>query len=369
MAEILGPKQSIAALLDEALLAKAEKDKESKGAFPLRPSAAGYCGRKLAHDYAAFIGLKAKVHEDRKPSVIRLLELGQSIEYHALQQLKLLPGYKLGFKQQVVSLFKLPSGRFVEGSIDVALLHDDPAMRGILDVKSVGDRFSKAYASSWDEDIERFKKMQSVQQIDEYGFYVEDVNSFIKELGEHALVSNITQVNLYVLSDFFKERGFTWGSIYRYQKNASKHYEVRFKPSVLLFNKVKAKYTLIDKTIKTEKDIEKIKRDFALGSMACAYCPYRADCYPEATKKQIFSGFPSKQWAQKIGELEGAPELREMFIEYGKASIEADKAALLEKQIMVEMQAHQVNKIKLDDGRVFEIKYLKDRAELRPSKE
>jgi hypothetical protein len=369
MVHILGPTKSLASLLDEETLKKAEADKEGHQFFPLRPSSAGYCGRKLAHDYAAYIGLKAKVHEDRKPNIIRLLSLGHSIEYHALQQLKLLPGYRLAFKQQVVSMFTFPSGKIMEGSVDACLWHDDPDMRAVMDIKSVGDRFSKSFGSAWDEEIESFSKMSSMTKIDDYGYYIEDPVAFIAEVGESPLVANIAQINMYLHSPFIQERGIKWGTVYRYLKNSSKHFEIRFKASPTLFNKVKAKYIAIESLVKTANDVYKIKQDHILGDKACSYCPYRPDCYPDATKKEIYASYPGKKWATRVSEMEGADELRQLFAPYIQASLIGKSATVIEKQIMVVMQEHSVDKIKLDDNTVYEIKYLKSGAELRRSKE
>lgn len=367
---MLGPNKSFPSLLDEAILAEAETNKENDMYFPLRPSSAGSCGRKLAWQYAEFTGQAPRTHEERKPHVQRLLDLGHSIEFHAIKQLDKIKSYKLKFKQQVVDMFALPSGRIIEGSTDLVFWNEEH--KGVGDIKSVGAKFSSSFQSTWEQDISRIKTMKSVQIIDDGGVWVEDPAAFVDELGEHAIVSNIKQINLYCHSDFFVKRGVNFGSVIRYAKHNSMMFEIRFKPSLDMYKEVEAKYSLIEKTIDEGGHPNTIPQDYVLGSMACAFCPYRSECYPDATKKEVYAAMPKKYWAKRMDEVTDPDELRDLFGPYQAAKVIGESADNLEKKILVALENRGINKIKLDSGDVYEVKTLKSpypHQELRRSKE
>lgn len=370
-----GPSQSFCSLVDEALLKKQKESQEKPDQyFPLRPSSAGYCARKLAYELAAFEGLADKIHEARPASVIRLLSLGNGIEWHVLKYLETITSHKIRYKQQVVSLFNLPSGRLIEGSVDAVMMPVDPkkGTPGVLDVKSKGDGWSVAYKTRWEEEKDRYSRLASVEQFEEDGFYIKDVIAFLNEVGEDALVANITQINSYIGSDFMQERGADWGSILRYNKNNSKHIEVRFAYSPALFALTKKKFSDIENAVLKKKKPELIEKEFVLGSQACGFCPYQGRCWPDVDAKRAhFKTYPKKQWATKVAELEGAPALRDYFSELDIASAASSSLDNIETKILKEMESHDVRKIMLDDGRIYEAVFLKSpkpHLELRRSK-
>lgn len=364
------PTYSVVEQLDKKLLADEKASQEEQGYYPLRPSSAGKCSRRLAHELAAYTGQGKAKHEQRKPSILRLLGFGHSVEWHVLRLLERVPGLKVKHKQQVVGLFNLPSGRLVEGSIDCTLEHG--TWKAVADVKSVGDRYSSWNSSKWDDILYKLRNMKTVGEFAQDSFYILDIEEFFDELGEDSLRDNIMQVNSYCLSDFAKARGFDEnGLIVRYNKNNSRMMEIHFKANEKVFNHLHDRYGLIEAAVKVGR-IGDVPRDFVLGSMACTYCPYITNCYPNVTNKERFQGFPAKQWASRIGELSNADKLRELFGPYLHATAIGESAKNLEKQILLEMQHSDVVKLKIDDGTVWEAKTLqspKPHQELRRGKE
>jgi hypothetical protein len=356
--KIIGPAKSYCTLVDEALIKKAEGERDNNKYYPLRPSAAGYCARKLTYDTMAFLGIWPKKHEERKPSVIRLLSLGHSIEYHALRNLELIDGFQVKYKQQTVSMFRLTSGRLIEGSIDAVMWSDEH--KAVLDVKSVGDRFDSAFATKWKATEEKYDKLPSMEKFDESAWHIADPVAFLNDVGpDDPVAQNIQQINLYLCSDFLKERGVTHGVIYRYAKNNSAHQEIRFAPSETLFHHTKAKFDEIEQAALAKKP-ERVEREMPLGSMACAFCPYAEDCRPGYnTKKDWFKTFPPRKWPTKIGELSYAEELEELFAQRAKHEAETMSSEAVANKILLLMEQEQVEKLQLEDGSIYERKFLK----------
>jgi hypothetical protein len=354
--KVTGPHKSYRKLVDDALLAKAEEEKKGKGSYPLRPSAAGYCGRKLAHELSAWMGYSEKIWEYKKPSVIRLLNLGHSIEYQALKELSLIPGYDIKFKQQVVEMFKLPSGRIIEGSTDAVMWSEEH--KALLDVKSVGLRYHSAYGNTWDALINKYDKVDSAVRIDDNAWWVEDPIQFLEDIGEDSLVANICQVNLYACTQFMQDRGVDVGVIYRYCKSNSETMEIQFKPSMELFNKIQMKYSLIEEKVEAKK-LEEVPKDFILGSQACAFCPYASKCWPEKdAKKEYFKTFPKKNWPTDIGRLNN-DELKELFAKLQVQEAATGQKELIEQAILKQLIEAEVDKIKLEDGSIYTKVFLK----------
>jgi hypothetical protein len=350
--EILGPPKSFVTLLDEALLAKAEQEKLSKGNYPLRPSASGYCGRKLAHELSAWMGYSEKAWEYKKPSVIRLLNLGHAIETQALRELAQIKGFDVRFKQQVVEMFKLPSGRIIEGSVDSVMWSEEH--KALLDVKSVGLRFHSSHGNSWAAMIDKYDRMSSMKRFDNNAWWVEDPVAFLAEVGEDALVANITQINLYACTQFMKDRGVNIGVVYRYNKANSELMEIRFKPSQELFEQVRVKYTLIEEKVNA-KALDEVPKDFTLGSQACAFCPYASKCWPQKdAKREYFKTFPKKVWPEQITMLDEADELSTLFEELSTLEDHETRKSVVESAILVHLENSKVDKIKLENGQIYE---------------
>lgn len=374
--KILGPEVSYCDLLDHEIIEKIKKD-DWTAKFPLRPSAAGYCSRRLAFDLAQYKGIAKYEKELMEPNVWRLLNLGHSVEYSALKNLELLPGFSLRYKQQMVSIFRLDSliegqqGPLIEGAMDVVLWNDQ--YKALLDVKSAKDGFSAAFKTRWDETLSKFDQMKSLVKIggSTNGWYADDVEAFIDELNGDFLVDNIYQLNLYACSDFLRERGIDHSVIYKYCKNDSRHYEIRFRPSMALFEKTRQKFSLIQKTIHETSDPMQVPRDSFLGSFRCAFCPYKKQCWgADDALKAWFANFPRKTWPENIGDISD-DMLRPLFEQYEASGAEAKKQSDVESQICEILVNQEITKIRLDNGNIYEVKLYKtpkSHFELRRSK-
>lgn len=374
MSNLLGPGVSYCDLLDHEIEEKLKLEANEKR-FPLRPSSGGYCARRLAFDLMEYRGYAHYEKEPMEPNVYRLLGLGHSVEYSALRNLEMLDGFSLRYKQQVVSLFRLdpldpainPTGQLIEGSVDVVLWSDK--YKCVLDVKSAKDGFSAAYRTRWDEQLSKYDKMKSLTKISDTGWYADDLDAFIEELNGDFLADNMVQLNLYACSDFMRERGIDHAVIYKYGKNDSRHYEIRFRPSMKLFNQIKDKFNAINKAVEA-KDPESIKCESFLGSMRCAFCPYKGKCWDtqDDAKSAWYKTFPKKDWPKDLRDM---PEAEPLFDKFeSMATLEKEKK-LVETEILKIMNEKKIRKIKLANGNIYELKYLKtpsEHFELRRSK-
>lgn len=367
-------------LLDYMLVKQAE-EKEAKlksGELkinPLRPSAAGKCSRALALELDMFRNGTYYARPPTEPRISRLLDLGHSVEFHALKQFRVLEVLQQKYKQQVLSFFEVERGspeferQLIEGQCDFVLYSD--SYKCIGDVKSKGDRFSYSHKSKWDEDLERYSKMKTATVLSEQAFWVEDLPAFLDELGEDFMVDNFLQLNLYANADFIKDRGINHCFLYYYSKVDSRHFEMRFNPSVKLFEKVREKFNRVSIAV-DNKEIP-TGCDFTPGSIRYAFC----DCHtmlPYAANdpvKQWFKSLPPKSWPKDLNKLPNSPDLTKLFEEF-EGALEASKVKdKIELKIVKELLEQKVNKVKLDNGNVYQLKFLKtpkEHYELRRTK-
>lgn len=356
---ILGPEVGYTDLLDFELIEKIKKDQSNKY-FPLRPSSSGYCGRRLAYDLNEYVGNKSYEKPPMDPTVYRLLNLGHSVEYSALKNLENLPGFKLRYKQQVVSLFRLDpviedeEAPLIEGSLDVVLWSDN--YKCVLDVKSQKDGWSAAYKSRWDETLDKFANMKSLQRIGEAAFYADDLEELLNELNGDFLSDNLYQLNLYACSDFLRDRGVDHAVIYKYGKNDSRHYEIRFRPSLKVYEKTKAKFNNIYRSVIKDKSPEQVERESFLGSARCAFCPYSKTCWDQDALKAFFKTTP-KEWPTNIGD--NTKELADLFSAYQDLEAKGKEKTKVEQQILKIMEEKKIKKIRLANNSIYEIRFLK----------
>ncbi len=368
----LGPQESYCDMIDAAMLAE-EAAKTTKF-YPLRPSAAGYCSRRLAYDLMTFNGYGDYGKEIKKPEVLRLLNLGHSIEYSALRNMQKLPGFELKYQQQVTTMFRLDptapgeQGKLIEGSMDVVMWSEEH--KGLLDVKSVKDGFSSYFSTRWDENCDKYTNMKSLQPFGEpnakgqyRAFYADDLDALISELNGDFLCDNLYQLNLYACSSFLVERGISHGVVYRYGKNDSRHMEIRFRPSQAVYQKTFEKFNSINQAV-ARRDPESVPKDSFLGSFRCSFCPHSKSCWgadSDATKAW-FATFPAKEWPVRLNEISntGARDsLGLLFQSYQTEVAHGPEAEKLEEQILKIMTENEINKIQLDNKLVYEVKYLK----------
>jgi hypothetical protein len=375
---LIGPPVGYTDMLDISIHDHLRSGARSKY-FPLRPSSAGACARKLAYDLMAFHGYAEYPTEHMTPEVYRLLELGSSVEFSLLKVLRTVaPHVEQKYKQQVVELFRLEPvtgeamGRLIEGSIDAALVSEK--WKCVMDVKSFKDGFSAAYQTRMDETLAKFGKMASLAQISDTAYWAANLDALVEELRGDFLTDNLKQVNCYLCSDFMKSRGFNHGVVWKYNKNDSRHYEIRFAPSQTQFDAVRDKFNRVNQAV-AKKDPDAVKRDAVLGSMRCAFCPYQKECWQEDAKKAWFRTFPPKKWPIDVAKLRLKPAekaaLEKAFAQFEAAGEAADAAAHAESAIIGTLAELEIAKVRLASGAVYEVKHLKSprpHFELRRSK-
>jgi hypothetical protein len=358
--KIPGP-DSYVDLLDQVVKVRAADQPDSS---PIRPSNAGTCTRRIAYDYLAFLGKRKKIEEYRKPSVERLLKLGHFVEEHVVGDLKDIPGMGVRFTQQLVEMFELPGGTVVEGSTDAVMWSKE--VRGVLDVKTIGDRWHNHFATKWDSLLDVYKK--NAETFGTNSFYTANLETFLVAITpEDSLYKNLIQLNLYACCDFLQKRGVDHASIIRYNKNNSSLMEIRFTPSFEVFEATKVRLGLVERA-GSEGNVELAPKERILGNMDCTYCPYKAECWPTASKQDYY-GKRKKAWAVKTDELERGPDIETLFEHRANAEAAAADLDLIDRDLILLLDGHGVDKVKLKSGDVFEMKTLKTGVVLRRGKE
>lgn len=368
--KIPGPSVGYTDLIDQAMAAAAEEDAQVIR-FPLRPSSSGYCGRRLAYDLMQYRGYATYPREVKEPETVRLLNLGSSVEWHSIKNFelidKVIPGTKVRYKQQTVTLFRLeqaPSGatpELIEGSLDLTLVLNNAG--GLGDVKSRKDKFHQAFKTDWDATLDKLSKMGTLVQISATAWYAPDLIAFLDELNDPFFADNFFQTNSYLCTDWAKEHGLDHGFIYRYCKNDSRHLEIRFPPTPELFDYVRAKFNEINKAVDQKKP-ELVPQEYVLGSARCAFCPYQKQCWGDVDAlKAWFASWPKKKWPTDV-----RGQLAADFEEYEKAAGQADLAERFEEKIVKQCIEQKMEKVRLPNGNIYQIKPLKERVVLRRSK-
>jgi hypothetical protein len=380
--KILGPEVGYVDILNFATVEHLKKEAEKGPQYsPLRPSASGKCTRELAYELTEYAGIARYEKEVITPETHRIFALGHSVEWHILKQLEQHTGeyFKVKYKQQGLSFFKLEAtnkpelSQWLEGSIDACFY--SPSHRAVIDFKSKKDKYSSYHKSSWDETTEKLSNMESVQMIGDSGtsFWAEDLEAFLKELDDPFFEANFLQLNLYANSQFLMERGVDHGAIIQINKNDSRLREVRFKPSRALYEKTKAKFEAALAAVDAG-DPELAPRDHLLGSIKCAFCSFKKHCWrvesDEDPLKSYFKTLPKKGWPTDLNRLDaGSQQLLGEAYEAFKASQEAsEKTEVVEKEIIDAMLKANVRKVRFGDGKIYEIKTLKDGIVLRRGK-
>ena len=371
---MIGPDYGICDLLDKYILQKI-KDSPYKG-FPLRPSSSGKCARQLGYELMEFREYAKYDSKSLSPEVWRLLNLGYGVEFNSLKNFELIKDFETKYKQQTVTLFKLNDvddvkGELIEGKPDAILWAKE--WKAIMDIKSAGDGWSMAYRSRWEENLDKYGHMKSLQKISNNEFWTADLDQLVGELKEDYLIDNLLQINMYLNSDFARERDINFGVVYKYNKNNSKHYIIRFAPSINLFNYVKDKFQDVNEKITRHKDPNLIKKEFLLGSQRCSFCPYSKTCWPEIdVNKEYWKTQPKKKWPTDLKESNKVHKtLITLVTELKELSLTALKTKELEDQVIELMLDNNLEKIRLDNGEIYMLKYLKtpkEHYELRRSK-
>ena len=366
-----GPERGYVEMLDDALVADDAKNQlELRTAKnPLRPSSAGECARKLAYSYREFLGLEPVTVEEREARVVRIFDLGHHVETHILRLFRKVEGLNANvYTQQVVGVVEYDDGSLTEGSIDMCFTADGVAGLGVGDAKSKGDKFSSYQRSKWDEDAEKYNKMSSVEMVSDKYFYIEDLDAFLEELKDPFFAMNFYQLNSYIHSDFLQRRNADHGAIIQYNKNDSRMREFRFKPSHEAYQYVVEKFQDVKEL--APKDAELVDKEFVHGSIKCAFCPYQTRCWPGIDSKQeFFNTFPKTKWPKKTAQLgDVGKTLEDLFESYQYGDEAAAIKSEAEAEIFLLMDKQKIQKLRLSDGSIYELKQLKSGLVIRRSK-
>lgn len=378
--KILGPTLGYNEMLDyyttEAQVRAREEGKDFQK-MPLRPSSAGQCERALAYALSEFWGMAKYEKPLKEPNVCRLLNLGHNIEYHLIKEIRtyLREHFEIRYEQQTLMFTQFVSqtnparNHWLTGNIDFTLWSEK--FKSICDSKSKGDKYSSYRESKWQEDDERFEACRTVTKLGTSAFWVEDVLAFLEEHGDPFLADNILQINLYACNDFLKAQGFDHCSLFYYNKNNSKLRELRFKPSQELANYVLAKFDAVFTAVDQGK-VEETNKEFMLGSMRCAFCDYKAHCWPsEDPLRQFFKTLPKKEWPTDTHKLMQAEEIEALYQEYAQAKSAAAPLGSLEERLCSLLIEEKVRKVRFSDKEVYEVKFYKsprEHFELKRSK-
>lgn len=372
MSEILGPAVGYVELLDASLTSKSKKDSTAtRTSSPLRPSSAGQCARRLAYEFGEYRGLTQPNGEVRDAATARLLELGNSVEYHVIKLFQnldmsalrtLIPDlevFKVSYKQQCVTITPLSDGSIVEGSLDLCFVSNK--FKGILDVKSKKDKFSSWSSSNWSETGEKLAKMKSVEMVNDSFYWIADLPAFLDELKDPFLADNFYQLNLYATTDFIKERKFDHAAVLQYNKNDSRMRELRFKPSDEIAQYVKDKFAIVQESVDQRQDPESAPREAQLGSIRCAFCPFSRRCWGDASqaRQEYFDTFPNRKWPRDTDRLPIGQTIERLFESFTRAEKDAALAKEIEADICSLLDENKVQKIRLQDQSIWELKLLK----------
>ena len=375
-APILGPSVGYVDLLDHYTAEKLKSDHSTGKDYqksPIRPSAAGKCTRELYYELMQYSKKATYSTDPIEPETSRIFGLGHSVEYHLIKEMAVFNEIlEIRYKQQVLSFARLSAtdpklAQWLEGSLDLVLWSDKH--KCVADVKSKKDKFSAHYASKWDEDTKKLEGMRTVRAITPKAFWVEDLEAFLEELRDPFFEANFRQLNLYACSDFLIERGIDHAAIIQYNKNDSRVREVRFKPSRALYDKTINRFQNVITAVDTNQP-GLAPREYMLGSVKCAFCKFKNECWEGAdAKREFFHSLPKKSWPKDTDRMgEAGTKLEHLLNDYQEAAEVAEEQEGREADIVKLMTDEKVAKVRTESGLVYELKKLKDGLVLRRSK-
>jgi hypothetical protein len=357
--KIPGPDVGINQIVDAFTYKVMEERNKGPKFQPLRPSSAGKCEMELGYEYLEYKGLAEFPAESKEPSVHRLLNLGDPIEYHANREME--QAFKLMSTPIQLKYKRLEhSNQMIEGKIDLWL--ESPDWRCLADWKSKGDKYSRFFKSSWDEFIEKVTKTGHAVQFGEGAVFITDLEKFIDSHVDVFFNNNLYQLNSYAHSDFIMERQPTFCSILQYNKNDSRIREVRFIPSQVVFDRVKNKFNKVAKTVDETKSVEGLNKEYVLGSQKCGFCRFNKECYPaDDALKAHFKTYPHKNWPKDIDRLpkKDQEELLILFSQYLELADIPANIERLEEKIISKLDTLRISKVRLPSGLIYETQRLK----------
>jgi hypothetical protein len=277
-----GSNIDILGLLENKTKARIEVEAMSSlSQSPLRPSAAGKCGRALSYQMAEFKGHARYLSTLMEPATYRLLRLGNDVERHFIEHLKMIaPEFEVRHRQMPVTLGTVTSdvdpkvSQTITGSIDLILWSKDYKL--LIDIKSKG-----GFKASWFSFNKKLKEMKSVTTLSDVSFWVKDLDAFIAEVNDPFLYCNLAQVNAYLCSPTVQALGVTEGSVWQYCKTTSSYRAITFACSKELFKTTMKKFEVALTLGGLQGTPQLVERDFKKGDVACRYCSYEKTCWGE----------------------------------------------------------------------------------------
>jgi len=338
--------------------------------FPLRPSAAGFCTKRLTMDTINYFKPGSFSVPKNEARIKRLLNFGSSVEYHLIQQLSQIKtqsdSFEIRYKQQVLPLFRLiPVGQeeapLIEGSMDFAIKLNGELI--FCDAKSYGEKHSSFFKTKTQETYEKYNGLRSLERLSENGWFAADLKAFVEEAADPWLSDNLYQLNMYCLSDFAKLHGVKLGSILKYNKNDSTLYELRFTPHQGMFDEVRNKFQRAYEAA-LGGDPHKVSCDSAMGTARCAFCPYKDHCHGGDALKAFFGTFGKKEWPTDVYDFNGQvkKEMVDVAVDlevFHRENKELPRHEKLEQDLCLKLQNMGVSKIRLDKDVVYELKSYK----------
>jgi hypothetical protein len=294
MSNLMGPKEGIVDLL----LDQIEEDNKNGPGFqktPIRPSAAGKCAKELYFELMEFSGRAKYPKEAMSGETDLLLNFGHSVEYHLVQKIKRhFKQAEVRYAQQsldfgyVATVNDQKLAQHIEGSLDLVLWSDE--WKCCIDVKSKGDRWdwmTKKY--KWETESEKFGKMKSVQKLSKRAFWVDNLDAFLLELKDPFFEANFRQLNMYLNSEFLRDRKINFGAIIQYQKNGSKLREIRFRPSLTVHEQIMSKFRTVIKAV-DEGTPEIVPNEYPSESFKARYCQFCKADVPGSCANKLKTG-------------------------------------------------------------------------------
>lgn len=368
MSKILGPESSYMDILYHAIEKNAENYQAQKK-LPLRPSSSGKCTRELAYNMMEYLGKASYPTDPMEPRVKMLLDLGNFVEKHMNKWMwEAKEWFRSKYKDQVVEFYKLDASKCaeidgdtvqIEGEIDDCYWSD--VHKCIVDYKSKGDKWSSHYKTDWDETDAKLAKHAT--QFSSTGFWIDDLEKFVNEYPDPSkyFISNFLQLNGYANTEFIKSKGIDHAAIIQYNKNDSRVREIRFRPSEKLYWQVRDKFqTALDAAAKGDPTLA--PQDFSLGTSKCGFCPFRTECYPDLSDKEVMKEYfktLKKKWPTDTKRLSAYTELEELFKEREANEEACKKNEQIDEKILTILQSTGDKKIRLDNGHIYVVKYLK----------
>jgi hypothetical protein len=112
-------------------------------------------------------------------------------------------------------------------------------------------------------------------------------------------------------------------------------------------------------------DPTRAKREYQLGSMKCAFCDFKKQCWPaDDPLRTYFKTLPPKSWPTDTSRLGDAGEvMEEIYSEFIEAATANASLERLEQELITIGLETGKTKFKFADGEVYEIKLYKSPKE------